>query len=371
MRKYLNLSLMICVVSVTLLTQLVYSADDVLDIPPLTIQAFPAAECNAGDWVAKPETLNYEETRKRALDAELEGSIAKALTLWERVLDRTTCSEEQRSEARTHVKALRPRVQSNIDPKKAKIWNVLVVIYKEVKAERKDADGKVTNYHKIFTEKDLSTIGRELAGFRDLVFLWSSGVLLPEFKVVIITEPLTDISLAFTDKVGFPIGPREIGNEFKKHSAEKKYDTVMAYIKCRGDNSPNIHSPFTAAMYGRLRELNGAGYMMVPWGTNYPYKHELVGEMELHEWLHQVDDVVHHYLGYPRGTTRSSDDGRGVGDNRPNGEEEYKKPKDCRTWAYFYKHLMTEHITRQIWSELTTTNIPKEKKPGANIKTTK
>jgi hypothetical protein len=81
--------------------------------------------------------------------------------------------------------------------------------------------------------------------------------------------------------------------------------------------------------------------------------------------------VVHHYLGYPQGTTRSSDDGRGVGDNRPNGEEEYKKPKDCRTWAYFYKHLMTEHITRQIWSELTTTNIPKEKKPGANINTTK
>ncbi|MDR1477940.1 MAG: hypothetical protein LBJ00_03265 [Planctomycetaceae bacterium] len=370
----MNLKFVIGVVSVTLLTQLVYSdgeGDAVLSIPPLTVQTFPDAECRIDDWAAKPEALDYEETKKLALEAEVDGRIGKALTCWERVIDRTTCTEEQRSEARTHIKSLRPRVQFNTDPVKAKIWNVLVVIYKEVKAERKSDDGKVTNYHKIFTEKDLSTIGRELAGFRDLVFLWSSGVLLPEFKVVIVTEPITDISLAFSGN-GFPIGPREIAREFEKHStAEKKYDTVMAYIKCRGDGGSNINSPFTAAMYGRLGELKGAGYMMVPWGTNYPYKDELVGEMELHEWLHQVDDVVHHYLGYPRGTTRSSDDGRGVGDNRPNGEEEYKRPKDGRNWAYFYKHLMTEHLTRQIWSELTTTNIPRENKPGAKIKITK
>ncbi|MDR0391057.1 MAG: hypothetical protein LBH59_04050 [Planctomycetaceae bacterium] len=367
MKKNLNLSFVFLSMVVILSSQLLYSAEDVLDIPPLVVRTFPAAECNADDWTAKPQTLDYEETKQLAIKTENDGYIAKALTLWERVLDRTTCTEEQRSEARTHIKNLRPRVQSNTDPKKAKIWNVLVFIYKEVKAERKDKDGKVTNYHKVFTESDLTTIGKELAGFRDLVFDWSSGVLLLDFNVVFVNDPITNVDAVFSHN-GFPIRPQEVGIEYKKHSAEKKYDTVIAYVKCHGGEGANLRCPFTAAMYGRLGQLNGAGYMMVPWSTSYPYRGELFGEMELHEWLHQVDDIVHHYLGYPHGTTRSSDDGRGAGDNRPNGEDEYKRPKDCRTWSYFYKHLMTEHLTRQIWSELTTTNINKDDKPGAKIK---
>jgi hypothetical protein len=386
MKTYLNASLIILtglVISFSQLhfqsysfSSLVLAADEsnnstasneTLTIPPLTTLSFPVAECTSDDWAAKPETLEYEPTKNLAIEAETNGYIAQSLTYWERVLDRTTCTEEQRSEARTHIKTLRPRVQCNVDPTKAKVWNVLVIIYKEVKAERKDQDGNVTKYHKIFTEKDLTTIGKELAGFRDLVFAWSSGLLLLEFNTILINEPLTDVNLVFSEN-GFPIGPREIGKEFKKHSFAKKIDTVIAYIKCRGGDGPNLNSPFTAAMYGRLHELNGAGYMMVPWGTNYPFKNELWGEMELHEWLHQIDDVVHHYLGYPPGTTRSSDDGRGVGDNRPNGEEEYKKPKDSNTWVYFYKHLMTEHLTRQIWTELTTTEPPQSEKPGAKIK---
>ncbi|MDR2345149.1 MAG: hypothetical protein LBE18_03705 [Planctomycetaceae bacterium] len=367
MKKYWTLSSLILAEIVILFSQSMLFADDILNIPSLSVRTFPSAECAVDDWTAKAQTLDYGETKKLAVETENDGYIAKALTLWERVLDRTTCTEEQRNEARTHIKILRPRVQTNTDPEKAKKWNVLVFIYKEVKAERKQTDGKVTKYHKIFTEKNLTTIGKELAGFRDLVFEWSSGLLLLDFKVVFINEPLTDISLVFSDN-GFPIGPNEVSKEFKKYSAEKKYDTIITYIKCRGDEGPNIDCPFTAAMYGRLRNLNGAGYMMVPWATNYPYKNEMYGEMELHEWLHQVDDIVHHYLGYPQGTTRSPDDGRGVGDNRPNGEEEYKKPKDCHTWTYFYKHLMTEHLTRQIWTELTTTNPPKDKKNGAKIK---
>ncbi|MDR2171483.1 MAG: hypothetical protein LBP59_15180 [Planctomycetaceae bacterium] len=366
MKTFLKLSFLELVVVAIIFSHNVLAADNVLTIPPLSICTFPVAECGAGDWTAKPETLDYEATKKLALEAEKEGSIGKALTLWERILDRTTCKESQRSETREHIKLLRPRVQINTDPKKAKIWNVLVIIYKEINAEHKNKDGKITKYHKTFTDDNLKTIGKELAGFRDLVFAWSSGVLLPEFKIVLIEEPLTDMSPAESQD-GFPVGPNEIAIEFKKHSGgDKKFDTVIAYIKCRGDDGANINAAFTAAMYGRLRELNGAGYMMVPWATSYPYKNELFGEMELHEWLHQVDDLVHHNLGYPQGTTRSPDDGRGIGDNRPNGEEEYRRPKDCHTWAYFYKHLMTEHLTRQIWSELTTER-PKNK-PGAKIK---
>jgi len=63
----------------------------------------------------------------------------------------------------------------------------------------------------------------------------------------------------------------------------------------------------------------------------------------------------------------AQDDGRTVDDSRTDGEQEYKRPPDCTTWTLFYKHLMTEHTTRQIWSELTIDpNL--EVKPGAVIK---
>ncbi|MDR1924122.1 MAG: hypothetical protein LBQ66_07085 [Planctomycetaceae bacterium] len=351
-----------------LLSAQMLSAEDAgkleLPIPELKISESASKGIAAGDWAAAEPAavLEYEAVKEKALAAEKSDEIAAALTWWERVLDRTTCTEAQRSEARTHIKNLRPKVQSNTDPKKAKKWNVLVIIFKELKAERTEKDGKTTTIHKTFTNDNLKTVGQCLAGFRDLVFEWSSGLLIFEFDVKIVDEPLTRI------RRDFPASPRDVAKILKEESKikNKKYDTVIGYVKCRGDEGPNVNVPWTAAIYGRLGELDGAGYMMVPWGTNYPYKGETIGEMELHEWLHQIDDLVHVVLGYPHGTTRSPDDGRGEGDNRPDGEEEYKKPKDCTTWVYFYKHMMTEHMTRQIWKELTITE-NKDNKPGELI----
>ncbi|MDR1384799.1 MAG: hypothetical protein LBJ67_13275 [Planctomycetaceae bacterium] len=339
-------------------------AEDVVPIPPLKIAESATQGAAAGNWKAATPlaALDYDETQKLALKAEADGDMANALTLWERVLDRTTCKEEQRSEAREHIKELRPKVQSNTDISQAKKWNVLVLIYKEVKADKKSQDGTTTSYHQTFIKSDLETIGRELAGFRDMIFEWSSGILLPEFDVVFVAEPITDVNAGD----GFPIGPTEVAKEFKKASGKKIYNTVIGYVKFRDTKGQNLPRPWTAAMYGRLPGLRGAGYMMVPWGDDYPFKQEVVGEMELHEWLHQIDDVVHDVLGYPRGTTRSSDDGRGMHDPRQDGEQEYKKPDDCTTWTFFYKHLMTEHLTRQIWSEMTTQK-SHEGNPGAVI----
>ncbi|MDR1492413.1 MAG: hypothetical protein LBT05_06815 [Planctomycetaceae bacterium] len=366
MKTYQTLTLTIFLTFGMLHSGLLF-AEDIVSIPPLKIAGAATQGAAAGNWKAAtpPAALDYDETKKLAFKAEADGDAAKALTLWERVLDRTTCREEQRSEARAHVKELRPKVQINADVSQAKKWNVLVLIYKELKADKKNQNGSTISYRQAFIESDLETIGRELAGFRDMVFEWSGGILLPEFDVTFVSEPITNVEI----HDGFPIGPAEVEKEFKKASDKKTYNTVISYVKFRDAKGPNLPRPWTAAMYGRLPGLHGAGYMMIPWGDDYPFKREVVGEMELHEWLHQIDDLVHDVLGYPRGTTRSPDDGRGVNDSRQDGEQEYKKPDDCPTWTFFYKHLTTEHLTRQIWSEMTTRRI-REGKPGAIIQIT-
>ncbi|MDR2844873.1 MAG: hypothetical protein LBV28_02130 [Puniceicoccales bacterium] len=321
-------------------------ADIVVPIPPLKVPTASASLVAAGDWAsAKPlAALDYAATKKLAVDAEAAGKTADALTAWERVIDRTVCDDEARAEARAHIKELRPKVQINADPAKAKTWKVLALIYKEVDME---VPGKAAKYHRVMTEENLATIGKELAGWRDLVFEYSSGLLLLEFDAVVVTEPLTHLSSSGGGK--FHVDIRDAAPAAKKAFAKQKYDTVISYAKFRGGDGPDVPRPFwVAATVGRVRDFDGAGYIMIPWGDDYPFvkRGELWGEMELHEWLHQMDDVVHKNLGYPRGVAQNPD--KGGHDN------EYVRPRDCHTWAYFYRHIMAEHITRQVWTEVST-----------------
>ncbi|MCY2952407.1 MAG: hypothetical protein NTU53_10565 [Planctomycetota bacterium] len=100
-----------------------------------------------------------------------------------------------------------------------------------------------------------------------------------------------------------------------------------------------------------LREVNGAGSIMVPWHTNCPFPGETNGEMELHEWLHQIDWMLANVLHYPDSVVPSSDSGRMEGDNRPGGDAEYARKRSETTWMGLYRHIMEDHITRQMWSE--------------------
>ncbi|MDR2850356.1 MAG: hypothetical protein LBW77_07470, partial [Verrucomicrobiota bacterium] len=70
-------------------------------VPPFHPPEQRAGLAAAGAWQAPPEALDYAATRTRALTAERQGDAGGALTAWERVLDRTTCTETQRGEART------------------------------------------------------------------------------------------------------------------------------------------------------------------------------------------------------------------------------------------------------------------------------
>ena len=330
-------------------------------VPDLKIRTNTTSGVPAGNWKAGPDALDYTVTRESAEKAEKNGEIAAALTLWERVLDRTTCTEEQRVAARARVKELRPKVQANTDPAKARPWRVLALVYAEVKASRTDDKGKTIQYHRVLNEEDKAVIGRALGGFRDLVFEYSSGVLLPEIDIELITKPVARIPSKRSD---FIIGIHEAIPDFRKAKERtgKHYDTVIGYVKYKGGEGPDIpRPPYIAATYGRIRELDGAGYVMVPWGTHFPISNEEEGEAELHEWLHQIDDVVHQNLGYPHGATRSSDDGQ--------RDPDYERPKSVKSWAHFYRHLMAEHMTRQIWTEV---SIKKnDKKPGKVITTVK
>jgi len=329
-----------------------------------TVPAPSITQADPGDWRApSPMALqDYKTTRQQALADENVKDVAKAMTAWERVIDRTNCTEEERMEARSHIRALRQNVAPvNRDKSKAQPWGVLALLFRDVTFTWVTDKGVTNVAHNVFTEKDIQKIQKSLKAFGEHVFKLSNGVATMQVDIEFIETPFTK----FADKrSGFIITPSDIKPLVLERINNKPYFTVISYAKYNEGTGPDIPKPFTAAMYGRIDEFKNAGYMVVPWSTNYPYPGETDGEMETHEWLHQLYDVVQNNLGYPKDVMRSSDDGRGEGDTRTTGEVEYRRPHDVTTWIHFYEHLMQEHITRQMWTEMTIDPKPAHR-PGA------
>ncbi|MCY3019693.1 MAG: hypothetical protein NTW87_11775 [Planctomycetota bacterium] len=308
------------------------------------------------------QAMDAAECRTKALDAEKAEDWPGALTAWERVIDRCPSTEEQRIEARAHIKELRPKVPRNTDPEKAHPWKVLVVIFRKLEFSWTDAKNNQIAVEKTVSEDNEKKIRGSIEAFGKHVFQFSSGMLRLDTDIKVLDEPLT--KLHGQGQGPFTPAPHLLRPAIDPLIKEKTYDTVIAYVKYNGDKGPSVPAPFVAATFGSCGDFKGAGFIMVPWHTNYPFPGETDGEMETHEWLHQIDWMFCHVLHYPDPLVPSSDSGRMEGDNRPGGDQEYARKKTETTWIKLYQHIMEDHITRQMWTEATMHATPGQPLPG-------
>jgi len=295
-----------------------------------------------------PQVLDAAACRDKALAAEKAQDWPGALEAWERVIDRCAATEAQRVEARSRLKELRPKALRSTDPQKARPWKILVVIFRQLDFSWKDGE-KAIEVHKTISPDDEKKIRQSVEDFGKHVFHLSSGMLRVDADFAVVDEPLT--KMEGTGKGPFCPAPHLIRPFTDPLLKGKQYDTVFSYVKFNGDKGPDVPAPWIAATYGSLGEMGGAGYVDVAWHTNYPFLGEASGEMELHEWLHQIDWMFAHVLHYPDPVVPSSDSGRMEGDNRPGGDPEYARKKTETSWMGLYRHIMEDHITRQMWSE--------------------
>lgn len=320
-------------------------------VSPMAAGAEKEAAAPSGPSPASaPQTQDAAACRSKALAAEQARDWPAALDAWERVIDRCAATEAQRVEARSHLKELRPKVPRNTDPRKARPWKVLVVIFRHLDFSWKDGE-KTVKVHKTVHPADEKKIRQSVEDFGKHVFRYSSGRLRVDADIVVVDEPLTKMEGTGTGP--FCPGPGSVRPFTDPLLKGKQYDTVFSYVKYNGDEGPEVPAPWIAATYASLDEMGGAGYVDVAWHTNYPFPGEASGEMELHEWLHQIDWMFHNVLHYPDDVVPSSDEGRFEGENRPGGDPEYGRKPTETSWMRFYQHIMEDHITRQMWSEAT------------------
>jgi len=347
-----------------------YSCFAILALLSLAVAAGEADKLKAPGafLVTASQLLDPAECRTKAIDSEKTEDWAAALTLWERIIDRCQSTEDQRVEARSHIKDLRAKVARNTAPETARPWKVLVVIFRKLDFSWTDDKGTKFEVQKIVSEADERKIRSSIEAFGKHVFHHSSGMLRLDMDIKVIDEPLTKLAGQAREKPPFSPAPHLLRPFIDPLIKDRTYDTVMAYVKYNGDKGPSVPAPFVAATYGSLREVNGAGFIMVPWHTNYPFPGETNGEMEVHEWLHQIDWMFANVLHYPDSVVPSSDSGRMEGDNRPGGDGEYARKNSETTWMGFYRHIMEDHITRQMWSEATMRPLRDQVPPGDLLK---
>jgi hypothetical protein len=295
------------------------------------------------------QSLDPAACRAKAMDAEKAGDAPAALLAWERVIDRCPSTEEQRVEARARIKDLRTRVPRNADPAKARPWKTLVVIFRRLEFSWTDAKQNKVEVRKTVNESDEKKIRGSVEAFGAHVLDLSSGLLRVDADIRVVEEPLK--TLHGKGAGPFTPAPHLLRPAIDPLIRDTAYDTVIAYVKFNGDEGPNVPAPFVAATFGSIADVKGAGFIMVPWHTSYPFPGEANGEMEIHEWLHQVDWMFTHVLHYPDPVVPSSDSGRMEGENRPGGDPEYARKKTETSWMGLYRHIMEDHITRQMWWE--------------------
>jgi hypothetical protein len=308
------------------------------------------------------------EARKLATDAT---SPAAALSAYERMLDRAPATLEDCKEAHAAIHKLRDAVPGNNSPAKARKWHVLALLFQHLDFTWADENGKMHEVHKTIHPEDEQKIRKSLAEFRKHVFKFTSGILDLDITIKTISEPLTKLAGDQNGRPPFSPAPHLVLPAMKDLLKQAHYDTVMAYVKFNGDEGDAVPAPFTAATYGRITEMGDAGYIMVPWHTNYPYPGETDGEMELHEWLHQMQSVFVDVLHYPEVITANPDGGRQEGDNRPGGDYDYFRPAGVTTWIGLYQHMMQEHYTRNMWHEAAIALKHGETPPGEILKSGK
>lgn len=284
-----------------------------------------------------------KEMREKALGAETKQDWTQALACWERVIDRSVSSREQRLEAYTHIYAFRDKVEPlNTDPSKAcKQWPTLVVVFKAVDFTW---DNGKSRFQSHVSEKDMADIRRRVSGFAKYVFTFSDGVLNIDPEYLVIDDPVTNLEVIPGGTPSF-ICPQSVTMPLIMKNLKdknKRYEHTLVYVKFVGDDDKPINTPYQADTGGG--GPGGASFMTYPL---YPggFGGAQPGEVELHEFLHPVDMIFNDVLGYPDTVACNPDQG--------SSDSIYKAPAGEVGMVSLYEYVFRVRYTRLMWSELT------------------
>jgi len=288
-----------------------------------------------------PMNADAQIARARALEHEFDAAATYAA--WERVIDSCSCNAGQMRLAGSRLRALTPLVPRNTDLDEANVWRAKAFICRTLdmswtpKGAEEEKHVSVT-----MTDEDVELVVAGFMTFTDLVFRCSRGQLRVKAEVEVIDQPLTRMSGGGP----FWLGPWDVEELIDGRYEPGTLDSVFTYVKMGDSKENSAPAAMFGGTYGGDLGPGGAGWTGIMWMPGW-LKGD--GEVELHEWLHQVDWAFDKRLGYAPGIVPSSDGGRRVGEE--GGDKCYRRPPEAGSWLPFYEHIMRDHVTSKMWQE--------------------
>jgi hypothetical protein len=312
----------------------------------------------AGAARAQPaDLLDPAQEYRLAYEAEKTGDLEAALQHYENLVDSCDIDVATRFAMVANVRRLRPLVP--VDPKKepGNTWRCLVLVYRSIDFEWTDRGG--TKHHVVtsMSDDDIAEVRRGMDAFAEHVLNYTSREMRIEYELRIVERTLTELA----GDGRFWLGPR-MAEEDMKDDAHAAYDSVFTYVRFQQDPKAGeekgdaVPAMFGGGTLGSDIGPKGCGYTNIILTTRSLEPNHRQGEIELHEWLHQIDWMFHALYGYPRGACANPDGGR-KDDGRWGGDPDYKLPSTATTWMPYYHHIMQDHTTRRMWRTASLRNV--------------
>ncbi len=300
----------------------------------MAISASPAQVeplMDAGKQIARAQALQHE------FDA------AATYAAWERVIDSCSCNAGQLRLAGSRLRALSCLVPPSTDPARANAWKAKAFIFRKLELTWSPKDGGAERSVDVtMTDEDIGLLVEGFTAFADLVFKLSRGQLRVDYEIEVIDDPLTRMS----GDGSFWLGPWDVESLIDDRYEAGAFDSVFAYVKVGDSDSNSAPAAMFGGTYGGDLGPGGAGWTGIMFMPGW-MKGD--GEVELHEWLHQVDWAFSERLDYPNPIVPSSDGGRRSGED--GGDPCYRRQPRDESWMGFYEHIMRDHITSRMWGE--------------------
>src|SRR5579871_1820278 len=237
--------------------------------------------------------------RERAARLENAGDYAGALAEWYRLIDTASTTSQSRAEARGHVHALLDRVPRNLDATKAATWRLKVFIFESTRLAEGTGDTGTPEVHADLSADDTSVITSSIAAFQDLVFMLTRGKLRVETTFERVSSPVTRFEVrGFGRFERIFVTPTDLPRPVLENT--DGIDSVFAYVVLGQKGQALPSRTALAATYGAT----------FPPCSVFHCRRGLcdgTGEIELHEWLHQVKWALSAVQGWPDSLVPSPD----------------------------------------------------------------
>ncbi|MDD2716712.1 MAG: hypothetical protein PHW04_12540 [Candidatus Wallbacteria bacterium] len=291
--------------------------------------------------------LTAEIRIRKAREMQALGNYPEAREVWERVIDTCQADSAQVLQAAAGLKYLNGQVEPDSGP--ANVWSIYVPVFRVLDCDyRTDDTDETKHFHSRFDESEIKSIREAMRNFSELVFNYSRKNMRIEYTIEVIDEPVTKLSTAkspfsetrFTYLLKYWNVQGLISNRFPY----RRTDSVFAYVKF-GQGNDYIPRYAAGASGDYCSTAGSPGFVNILCCGDIRKK----GELELHEWLHQIDSAFQNVLHYPDALVPSPHAIRDEG--KFGGDPDFRRKPD-QSSLDFYRHIMSEHITSRMWHEL-------------------